>query len=54
MYRGRGDTVIIILWLYQCIVTSLFPIGVDFYSRLLKMDDKIISLQMWDTAGQER
>lgn len=29
-------------------------IGVDFYSKALEIDDKIISLQLWDTAGQER
>ena len=26
----------------------------DFYSKALKVDDRIISLQLWDTAGQER
>jgi len=29
-------------------------IGVDFYSKALRIEDKIISLQLWDTAGQER
>ena len=29
-------------------------VGVDFYSKALEIDDKIISLQLWDTAGQER
>ena len=29
-------------------------LGVDFYSKALKVDDRIISLQLWDTAGQER
>lgn len=29
-------------------------IGVDFYSKALKVDGRIISLQLWDTAGQER
>ena len=28
--------------------------GVDFYSKALKVDDRIVSLQLWDTAGQER
>ncbi len=28
--------------------------GVDFYSKSLKVDDKVVSLQLWDTAGQER
>ena len=26
----------------------------DFYSKALRIEDKIISLQLWDTAGQER
>lgn len=29
-------------------------LGVDFYSKALEVDDKIVSLQLWDTAGQER
>lgn len=29
-------------------------VGVDFYSKALEIDDKIVSLQLWDTAGQER
>ena len=29
-------------------------LGVDFYSKALKVDERIISLQLWDTAGQER
>lgn len=31
-----------------------FLIGVDFYSKALNLDDKVVSLQLWDTAGQER
>ena len=34
--------------------THTLPTGVDFYSKALKVDDRIISLQLWDTAGQER
>lgn len=29
-------------------------IGVDFYAKVLQVEDKVISLQLWDTAGQER
>ena len=32
----------------------LYSLGVDFYSKALEIDGKIISLQLWDTAGQER
>lgn len=29
-------------------------IGIDFKSRLVNIQDKIVNLQIWDTAGQER
>jgi len=29
-------------------------IGVDFEIREVKIDDKIVKMQLWDTAGQER
>jgi len=32
----------------------LSTIGVDFEVRTMKIDDKIVKLQLWDTAGQER
>jgi hypothetical protein len=28
--------------------------GVDFQVKLLKIENKVIALQLWDTAGQER
>ena len=34
--------------------THTHILGVDFYSKALKVDDRIMSLQLWDTAGQER
>jgi Ras-related protein Rab-1A len=32
----------------------LCTIGVDFKIKTLKVDDKIVKMQIWDTAGQER
>lgn len=29
-------------------------IGVDFRIKTVKIEDKVIKLQIWDTAGQER
>ncbi len=28
--------------------------GVDFFSRAIMLNEKVVSLQLWDTAGQER
>ena len=32
----------------------LSTIGVDFKIKTLKIDEKIVKMQVWDTAGQER
>ena len=32
----------------------LCTIGVDFKIKTLKIDEKIVKMQVWDTAGQER
>ena len=29
-------------------------LGVDFQTKTIKVDGRIIALQLWDTAGQER
>ena len=29
-------------------------VGVDFVSKQVKIDDKVLKIQLWDTAGQER
>jgi len=33
---------------------SSHTIGVEFGSKIVKIHDKTIKLQIWDTAGQER
>ncbi|KAJ3434612.1 ras-related protein rab11 [Anaeramoeba flamelloides] len=35
-------------------LNSKTTIGVEFSSKTVKIDEKIIKLQIWDTAGQER
>ena len=35
-------------------VSPLSTIGVDFKMKTLKVDDKVVKMQIWDTAGQER
>ena len=29
-------------------------VGVEFYSKSYKINDKVFKIEMWDTAGQER
>ena len=29
-------------------------IGIDFLSKTMYLDDRVVRLQLWDTAGQER
>ena len=29
-------------------------LGVDFQTKILEVDGRVIALQLWDTAGQER
>ena len=35
-------------------LTSQSTVGVEFGSKIIKKNDKLIKLQIWDTAGQER
>ena len=35
-------------------VSPLSTVGVDFKMKTMKVDDKIVKMQIWDTAGQER
>lgn len=34
--------------------THIATLGIDFKTKLLYLNDKILKLQIWDTAGQER
>lgn len=33
---------------------SKSTVGVEFGSKQIKLNDKVINLEIWDTAGQER
>ncbi len=33
---------------------SMTTIGVEYYNKIINVNDKIFKLQIWDTAGQER
>ena len=33
---------------------SKSTIGVEFATRTIRVDDKVLKAQIWDTAGQER
>ena len=32
----------------------LTTVGIDFQEKIIKIDDKVVKLQIWDTAGEER
>jgi len=52
---GTGKSSILLKYADNNFSTQyLSTIGVDFKIKTVKIDDKIIKLQMWDTAGQER
>ena len=33
---------------------SRYTIGIDFSTKLIQIEDKIVKIQIWDTAGQEK
>lgn len=38
----------------QFSLDSKATIGVEFQTKTIKVDNKVIKAQIWDTAGQER
>jgi Ras-related protein Rab-1A len=52
---GVGKSNIIVRYAdNKFIEIHMSTIGVDFRVKTIKVDDKLIKLQLWDTAGQER
>ncbi|EYU39354.1 hypothetical protein MIMGU_mgv11b014681mg [Erythranthe guttata] len=39
---------------YDYLFKSKSTIGVEFATRSIQVDDKVVKAQIWDTAGQER
>ena len=34
-------------------INYLATVGFEFFAFIIKLDDKVIKLQIWDTCGQE-
>lgn len=50
-----GKTSIITRFMYDTFDSSYkVTIGIDFVSKTMYLEDRIVRLQLWDTAGQER
>ena len=50
-----GKTSIINRFIYETFEGHEQPtVGIDFISKSIHLDNKVIRLQIWDTAGQER
>lgn len=49
-----GKTTLISQYLYSKMQNPAPTIGIDTFNTTLKINDKIVNLQLWDTAGQER
>ncbi|XP_071710931.1 ras-related protein RABH1e-like [Rutidosis leptorrhynchoides] len=53
--QSVGKTSIITRFLYDKFDTTYqATIGIDFVSKTMSIEDKILRLQLWDTAGHER
>ncbi|XP_008057003.1 ras-related protein Rab-41 [Carlito syrichta] len=50
-----GKTSIITRFMYDSFnCTGQATVGIDFLSKTMYLEDRIVRLQLWDTAGQER
>eukprot|EP00002_Diphylleia_rotans_P023880 TRINITY_DN4702_c2_g1_i1.p1 TRINITY_DN4702_c2_g1~~TRINITY_DN4702_c2_g1_i1.p1 ORF type:complete len:220 (-),score=52.88 TRINITY_DN4702_c2_g1_i1:580-1239(-) len=53
--QSVGKTSIITRFMYDTFENSYqATIGIDFVSKTIHLEDRVIRLQLWDTAGQER
>ena len=52
---GVGKTCLLVRFIEDVFITSyISTIGIDFKIKVVKIDGKMIKLQIWDTAGQDR
>jgi Ras-related protein Rab-1A len=52
---GVGKSCLLLRYSENNFTENFFnTIGVDFKIKTIKLDNKIVKLQIWDTAGQER
>ncbi|KAH3664347.1 hypothetical protein WICMUC_005732 [Wickerhamomyces mucosus] len=51
---GTGKTSILQQFLSSSFTKRSQTIGVQFYSKIIQINDTVLKLQIWDTAGQER
>ena len=53
--QSVGKTSIILRFMHDTFDPNYqATIGIDFLSKTMVVDDKMVRLQLWDTAGQER
>merc|ERR1719229_1176116 len=57
-FLGDGDvgkTCIIARFMYDTFDhNTTHTVGIDFLSKTMYLEDRVVRLQLWDTAGQER
>ncbi len=52
---GVGKSALLTRFADNTFLTNYAPtIGIDFSSRMIRVDNSICKLEIWDTAGQER
>uniref|UniRef100_A0A2K5PTV2 RAB41, member RAS oncogene family n=2 Tax=Cebus imitator TaxID=2715852 RepID=A0A2K5PTV2_CEBIM len=49
-----GKTSIITRFMYDSFGCTFATVGIDFLSKTMCLEDRMVQLQLWDTAGQER
>merc|ERR1719269_278570 len=53
--QAVGKTSVITRFMYDTFDNNYqATIGIDFLSKTMYLEDRIVRLQLWDTAGQER